>query len=41
MNDYLVFAGAIIPMVWGKATYTVLPLPAEISDALAIQGTRH
>ncbi len=34
MSDYVAFDGAVEPMEWGKSTYTVLRLPAEIVDAI-------
>ncbi len=34
MSDYLTFEAAIEPMVWGRNTYTVLPLPEEIVEEL-------
>lgn len=40
MSAYLSFEGAVEPVVWGDATYTVLPLPADIADALAAQGAK-
>lgn len=38
MSDWVVFAGRIAAVEWGRATYTLMPLPAEASAALA--GTR-
>jgi hypothetical protein len=32
--DWIAFEGRIMPMVWGRATYTVLPLPATVVAAL-------
>jgi hypothetical protein len=34
MTSYIAFEGSIEPMVWGKATYTILRLPGEVLDAL-------
>ncbi|MDX8350323.1 YdeI/OmpD-associated family protein [Cognatiyoonia sp. IB215446] len=34
MSDYHTFEGEVVPMPWGKSTYTVLPLPDEIAAAL-------
>ncbi len=34
MSDYITFEGAVEPMEWGKATYTVLRIPPEVVDAL-------
>ncbi|MEJ6399277.1 YdeI/OmpD-associated family protein [Yoonia sp. 208BN28-4] len=39
-GDYHAFEGTIIPMEWGTATYTVLPLPNAVSDALAQEGAK-
>lgn len=40
MSDYLSFEGQIIPMVWGKSTYTVLPLPSEIASSFEEQNAK-
>jgi hypothetical protein len=40
MDDYISFTGRVIPMEWGDNTYTVLPLPGEVTEALAKQGAR-
>ncbi|SLN29373.1 YdeI/OmpD-associated family protein [Pseudooctadecabacter jejudonensis] len=34
MKDYVTFEAAVEPMVWGKATYTILRLPKNVVDAL-------
>lgn len=34
MTDYLTFEGTVEPMVWGKAIYTILPLPPDVASAL-------
>jgi len=34
MTEYVTFTGRVEPMVWGKATYTILPLPSEVVSAL-------
>lgn len=34
MSEYVTFEGVISPMTWGKATYTVLHLPAGVETAL-------
>jgi hypothetical protein len=34
MSDYVTFEARIEPMVWGRATYTVLRLPPEVVAAL-------
>jgi len=38
--DYLSFTGRIVPMEWGKSTYTVLPIPDEVSKALIAAGAK-
>jgi hypothetical protein len=35
MSDYVSFEGRIVPLLWGRATYTILPLPAEVATELA------
>jgi hypothetical protein len=40
MSDYHVFEGRITPIEWGKATYTILPLPAPVAQALLEAGAR-
>lgn len=39
-DTWLSFAGTVRPVRWGKATHTVLPLPAEVAGALARTGAR-
>jgi Bacteriocin-protection, YdeI or OmpD-Associated/Domain of unknown function (DUF1905) len=34
VSDYVTFEGVIQPMVWGKSTYTILPVPADVVTAL-------
>lgn len=34
MTDWIAFEGRIVPLVWGRATYTILPLPPEVAHAL-------
>ncbi len=34
VTDYITFEGAVEPIEWGKATYTVLRIPAEIVEAI-------
>lgn len=38
MEDYITFEARIEPVAWGRATYTVLRLPPEVSEALKAQG---
>ena len=40
MDDYVSFTARIIPMEWGKSTYTVLPIPDDIAEALAATGAK-
>lgn len=40
MNDYHTFEGRVVPMEWGKSTYTVLPVPDDIAAALQAEGAR-
>jgi hypothetical protein len=34
MSDYVTFDGRITPLEWGKSTYTILRLPADVVLAL-------
>jgi hypothetical protein len=34
VTDWVAFEGAVEPVVWGKATYTVLRLPEAVVEAL-------
>jgi hypothetical protein len=38
VSDWVEFEGAIVPVEWGRAVYTILRLPPEVQDALA--GTK-
>ncbi len=40
MTGWVSFDASVQPMVWGRATYTVLPLPPEAAAALRAQGAR-
>jgi hypothetical protein len=41
MDDWIEFEGRVVPMIWGKATYTVLPLPSHVTDQfLALKAKR-
>jgi hypothetical protein len=40
VTDWLTFEGRIETLNWGRATYTILPLPREIAAALAAAGAR-
>jgi hypothetical protein len=33
-HDWVTFDAAVVPMEWGRATYTVLPLPPDVLTAL-------
>ncbi|WP_299688796.1 YdeI/OmpD-associated family protein [uncultured Tateyamaria sp.] len=39
MTDWVVFEAQIQPMEWGKATYTIVRLPEEVTKALP-KGTK-
>jgi Bacteriocin-protection, YdeI or OmpD-Associated len=34
MTDYITFHGCVTPLEWGRATYTILRLPADVVTAL-------
>jgi hypothetical protein len=34
VTDYVSFDGAVAEMTWGRATYTILPLPDAVATAL-------
>ena len=38
MDDWIEFEGRVAPMVWGSSTYTVLPIPTDVVDQLALSG---
>lgn len=38
MTDYESFEGRVEPLVWGKATYTILRLPEEVALRLRAAG---
>ena len=40
MSDWHSFEAQIIPMEWGDSTYTVLPLPDDVTAALAAEGAK-
>jgi hypothetical protein len=40
MSDYVEFTGRIETLEWGKATYTILGLPADVAARLAAEGAR-
>jgi len=40
MTDWLTFEGRVIAMTWGDSTYTVLPLPDDVTAALERQGAK-
>ena len=40
MDGWLSFEGRIEPLVWGDTTYTILRLPADISDPLEAAGAK-
>ena len=34
MTDWVTFEGRVVPLIWGRATYTVLPVPADVVQSL-------
>ena len=38
MDEWIEFEGRVAPMVWGKNTYTILPIPPDVIDQLALGG---
>ena len=40
MSDYVSFEGAVEPLDWGKATYTILRLPTDVAEALEADGAK-
>lgn len=40
MTDWISFEGRIVSMEWGESTYTVLPIPDDVSAILTAQGAR-
>lgn len=40
MSDWLTFEGRVEFVVWGRATYTILRLPAEVAKSLAALGAK-
>lgn len=32
--DWVTFEGRVVPLTWGRATYTILPLPDAVTQAL-------
>lgn len=39
-TDYVVFDGRIETLLWGKATYTILPLPDDVAEQLRSMGAK-
>lgn len=35
MTGWVAFEGRVVPMPWGRATYTILPVPDQAAQALA------
>ena len=33
MDEWIEFEGRVAPMVWGKSTYTILPIPLMSSTS--------
>ena len=40
MSDYIGFDAVVEPLEWGKATYTILRLPSNVSDQLQAEGAK-
>jgi acyl transferase domain-containing protein len=40
MNDWVCFEAAVEPLVWGRATYTILRLPPDVARSFAAVGAR-
>jgi hypothetical protein len=40
VEAWLTFEGSVRPVTWGRATYTVLPLPPDVAEALERSGAR-
>jgi hypothetical protein len=40
MSDWICFDAAVEPLVWGRATFTILRLPPEVAQALQAAGAR-
>lgn len=40
MTDYINFEGKVVSIQWGDSTYTVLPLPDEVTAAFTAQGAK-
>lgn len=34
MNGWVTFEGRVVPLAWGRSTYTILPLPDDMAAAL-------
>ena len=34
MTDWVTFEGRVVPLTWGRATYTILSLPEDVVQAL-------
>jgi hypothetical protein len=40
MTEWLTFEGTVVSVTWGRATYTIIPLPPEVSALLDASGAR-
>lgn len=40
MSGWQTFEGSVVTMPWGRAVYTVLPVPDDVASALAADGAR-
>ncbi len=39
-TEWVSFEGQVVPLVWGRATYTILPLPPDAAEALAARKAK-
>lgn len=40
MDDWHAFEGRVVPLVWGRRAYTILPVPDDVAAAIEATGTR-
>lgn len=40
LADWVSFEGQVVALVWGSATYTILPLPPDAAEALAARKAK-
>lgn len=34
MTDWVTLKGRVVPLIWGRATYTILSLPEDVVQAI-------